>query len=75
MTEVTLKYTLNPYGAEESKMARSKTMERGREKEIKAALKFKPAKKLVLAAKLSDFCLELMKAGAEAKKRVVGKKS
>jgi len=56
-------------------MARSKTMERGREKEIKAALKFKPAKKLVLAAKLSDFCLELMKAGAEAKKRVVGKKS
>lgn len=56
-------------------MARSKTMERGREKEIKAALKFTPAKKLDMAAKLSDFCLELMRAGAEAKRHVVGKKS
>lgn len=56
-------------------MARSKTMERGRKKEIKAILKLKPAEKLAMAAKLSDFCLELRRAGTEANKRAVRKKS
>ena len=55
-------------------MAISKNMERIRAKDVEAARKMKPSERLELAVKLSDLCIELKKAGLEAKKRVARKK-
>jgi len=55
-------------------MAKSKTMERSKASESKAARRLKPSEKLSTAAKLSDFCVELMKAGRKVKLRVLRKK-
>ncbi|WKZ32818.1 MAG: hypothetical protein QY316_13065 [Thermodesulfobacteriota bacterium] len=56
-------------------MAKSLTMERSRRKELEDIKKLKPSEKLDMATELSDFCLELMKAGKEAIDSVSGKKS
>ncbi|MBI5599228.1 MAG: hypothetical protein HY890_05755 [Deltaproteobacteria bacterium] len=56
-------------------MARSKTMERSRVKELRDLRKLTPPERLMLAVKLSDFCLKLKKAGTEAQRRVPRKKS
>lgn len=56
-------------------MAKSLTIERSRERELLEIKKLTPSERLDMAAKLSDLCLELMKAGKEAKKGVSGKKS
>ncbi|GEM_PF-3022939 len=56
-------------------MAKSRTMTRGRELELKAAGRLTPSKRLETAAKLSDLCLKLGKAGREALKRGHRKKS
>ncbi len=55
-------------------MAKSLTIERSRQKELEEIKKLNPSEKLDLAAKLSDFCLDLLKAGKEAKNSVSGKK-
>ncbi len=59
----------------EAGLAKSRTMTRGRELELKAAGRLTPSKRLETAAKLSDLCLKLGKAGREALKRGHRKKS
>ncbi len=47
-------------------MARSRIMERGRLKELQEIKKLTPSERLVIAARLSDICLALAKAGRRA---------
>lgn len=56
-------------------MRRSKTIEKSRAREMEAIKKMPPSAKLLMVARLTDCCLKLTKAGAEAaKRRVIGKK-
>jgi len=55
-------------------MAISKNMARGKARELETVRKMKPSERLEMAVKLSDLCLKLEKAGAEAKRRVARKK-
>ena len=55
-------------------MARSLILERSKQKELEKIKKLKPSEKLDLATRLSDLCLELMKAGMEAQNNTTGRK-
>ncbi len=56
-------------------MAKSKIMQLSKKKEAGIYKKLTPSEKLMMAVELSDFCMELKKAGEKAGRYGINKKS